>query len=440
MSQRPTRHASHSHNAHHAASYSKGNGDFVLQAAQGAGITNAKELANFMGQMQVESHGFTKAHENLRYSGQNVFKALHKRHPEMTQEDASAIAAGGPEKVAEAIYGGRRDLGNTEPGDGWKYHGRGFVQLTGRYNYERYGKALGLDLVNHPDLASEPANSAKSAVQYWKERVVARGHEHDITRATEDINGGQNSLKERKVAAAQWEVKLAHGYKPGDPEPGKTMQDIGEIQTKLRQLGYTNPDKTPLATDSQMGPNTRGALKAFQHEHHLKETGTADSTTLKAIDATLKERGVRTQAAPTTEQSNDPNRWGPPQITDSAHPGNTLFKQAQACMQAIDAKYGRTSDHQTDNAAGHMAVKAQCAGMKCIDLMELGGTSGDKIIAVQGKPGNAHSKVISVDTVAALNTPLAQSSQALAEVHAQQNQRSQQMNQPTQTQTAPALH
>jgi len=201
---------------------------------------------------------------------------------------------------------------------------------------------------------------------------------------------------------------------------------------------YGKPSRIELTYP--MGPNTRGALKAFQHEHHLKETGTADSTTLKAIDATLKERGVRTQAAPTTEQSNDPNRWGPPQITDSAHPGNTLFKQAQACMQAIDAKYGRTSDHQTDNAAGHMAVKAQCAGMKCIDLMELGGTSGDKIIAVQGKPGNAHSKVISVDTVAALNTPLAQSSQALAEVHAQQNQRSQQMNQPTQTQTAPALH
>ena len=134
-----------------------------------------------------------------------------------------------------------------------------------------------------------------------------------------------------------------------------------------------------------MGRNTRGALKAFQREHHLKETGSTDSATLKAIDATLKERGVERQVAPTTEQST--NRCEPSQIADPAHPGNMLFKQAQAGMQAIDAKFGRTSDHQTDNAAGHVAVKAQCAGMKCIDVLELGGASGDRIIAVQGMAG-----------------------------------------------------
>jgi len=127
-------------------------------------------------------------------------------------------------------------------------------------------------------------------------------------------------------------------------------------------------------------------------------------------------------------------------LNQPAHPGNALFKQAQAGMQAIDAKFGRPSDHQTDNAAGHVAVKVQCAGMKCIDHLELGGISGDKIIAIQGKLGSAHSKVISVDTVAALNTPLAQSSQALTEVHAQQqSQRPQQVNQPVQTQEAPAM-
>ncbi|WP_221885079.1 XVIPCD domain-containing protein, partial [Variovorax sp. DXTD-1] len=98
------------------------------------------------------------------------------------------------------------------------------------------------------------------------------------------------------------------------------------------------------------------------------------------------------------------------------------------------------SDHQTDNAAGHVAVKAQCAGLKCIDHLELGGTSGDKIIAVQGKLGSGLSKVVSVDTVEALNMPLAQSSQASTEVHAQQqSQRAQQVNQPVQTQEAPAM-
>jgi predicted chitinase len=287
MSQRPTRHASHPHNAHHhAAPYSKENGDFVLQAAQGAGITNAQELANFMGQMQVESHGFTKAHENLRYSGQNVFKALHKRHPEMTQEDASAIAASGSEKVAEAIYGGRRDLGNTEPGDGWKYHGRGFVQLTGRYNYERYGKALGLDLVNHPDLASEPANSAKISVQYWKERVVAHGHQHDITRATEDINGGRNSLPERKAAATQWETKLAHGYKPGDPEPGQSLQDsplFKQAKSALQEIDAQFGRKPDQLTDNAAAAIAVAALRGGLTRIDHMTLGGNDNSTIFAI-------------------------------------------------------------------------------------------------------------------------------------------------------------
>lgn len=443
--------AHNAHKPHHAAPRAgaplgKENADLLMQTAQSSSITDLKELANFMGQMHVESQAFTRMHENLNYSPERLLEKFSKRNGLETLDQAKVIVDGGPQKVAEAIYGGdwgKRpgSLGNTEPGDGYKFHGRGFVHLTGRANYEHYGKALGLDLVSNPDLAADPKIAAKVAAQYWKETVVKYGHQHDVTGATKDINGGHNGLKERKAAAAHWEGKLAHGYKPGDPEPGKTMQDIGEIQTKLRQLGYTNPDKTPLATDGHMGRNTRGALKAFQHEHHLKETGTADSATLKAIDATLKERGVQRQAAPTTEQSNDPKRGGPSQITDPAHPGNTLFKQAQAGMQAIDAKFGRPSDHQTDNAAGYVAFKAQCAGMKCIDVMELGGAHGSKIIAVQGTPGNAHSKVIDVDTMVALNTPLAQSSQAFADAHTQQqNQRSQQVNQPTQTQAAPALH
>ena len=76
----PPRHASHPHHAHRAAPYSKENGDFVLQAAQGASITDPKELANFMGQMQVESHGFTKMHENLNYSGERMLKVFPGRN------------------------------------------------------------------------------------------------------------------------------------------------------------------------------------------------------------------------------------------------------------------------------------------------------------------------------------------------------------------------
>lgn len=122
--------------------------------------------------------------------------------------------------------------------------------------------------------------------------------------------------------------------------------------------------------------------------------------------------GVRsvTSANPTTSAAASPKAG----LDSPDHSGHSLFKQAQAGMQAIDAKFGRTLNQQTDNAAGVVAVQAQSAGMTRIDVMDLGG-QGDKIIAAQGQPGSALSKVIDVPTVQALNTPLAESSQAFAD-------------------------
>jgi predicted chitinase len=323
----------------------------MLQAAQSARITDAKELANFMGQMQVESHGFTKMHENLNYSGERLLEVFPGRNGMDTLEKAKAIAADGPEKVAEAIYGGEwgkrpGKLGNAEPGDGWKYHGRGFVQLTGRDNYAHYGKALGLDLVNHPDLAAEPTNAAKIATQYWKERVVALGHQHDTTNATKDVNGHYNGLAERKAAAAHWEDKLAHGYKPGDPEPGQTLQD----------------------------------------KHH---------------------------------------------------PGHALYEQALHKLEKWNHDHHVKVDPQnTRNAAAALAVEAHQHRLTRVDHVEPN-ASGDKLIAVQGKPGAAQSKVVVVDTMAALNTPMVQSSQAFAAT--QQIHESQHGAQPVPQQAALAM-
>ena len=356
----PPRRASHPNHAHHAAPFSKENGDFVLQAAQGASITDPKELANFMGQMQVESHGFTKMHENLNYSGERMLKVFPGRNGMDTLEKANAVAAGGPEKIAEAIYGGdwgkrKGGPGNTEAGDGWKFHGRGFVQLTGRYNYEHFGKALGLDLVNHPDLAAEPANAAKIATQYWKERVVALGHQHDVTHATKDVNGRYTALADRKAAATQWETKLAHGYKPGDPEPGQTLQDKHHPGHAL--YGHA------------LYGQALHKLQKWNHDHHIK----------------------------------------------------------------VDAP-------STRNAAAALAVEAHQHGLTRIDLVAPN-DRGDKLIAVQEPLGAAPSKVVGVDTVAALNTPLAQSSQAFTVVQQAQTQQQapQQDNQQAPQQSAPAM-
>lgn len=154
---------------------------------------------------------------------------------------------------------------------------------------------------------------------------------------------------------------------------------------------------------------------------------------------------VREGASRAMDKLTHPGSWfssqtGPvPLLNDGQHPGNGFYKQALAGLEKINAERGIPSDQRTCNAAGTLAASACKSRFRQIDHVVLN-DNGGKLIAVQGQPGAALSKVIDVDTTVALNTPLAQSSQAFAEAHnLQQNQRSQQVNRPVQAQTGPAL-
>lgn len=95
-------------------------------------------------------------------------------------------------------YEGRRSLGNTEPGDGMKYKGRGFIQLTGKNNYASYGKRIGEDLVRHPELAERPDVAMKIAVAYWNDHNLnAKADKGDLVGISKAINGGLNGLASR---------------------------------------------------------------------------------------------------------------------------------------------------------------------------------------------------------------------------------------------------
>lgn len=96
-------------------------------------------------------------------------------------------------------YEGRADLGNNRPGDGYTYRGRGFIQLTGRANYKRYGEYLNLDLVNNPELAADPQVALLIAAKYWSIKNLNQfADRDDINTITKRINGGYNGLQDRK--------------------------------------------------------------------------------------------------------------------------------------------------------------------------------------------------------------------------------------------------
>lgn len=108
-------------------------------------------------------------------------------------------------KYAEEIhdgsnYEGSKMLGNTEPGDGKRFKGRGYIQITGRWNYGHYGKKVGVDLIKNPELAADPKVAADVAVAYWNERVDrAAAKRGDVKKVTYGVNGGYNGLADREA-------------------------------------------------------------------------------------------------------------------------------------------------------------------------------------------------------------------------------------------------
>lgn len=108
------------------------------------------------------------------------------------------------EIASGSAYEGRKDLGNTQPGDGMKYKGRGLIQITGRNNYLECGKALGVDLVTQPELLETNDLACRSAAWFWASHGLNDlADKGDFERITKRINGGYNGLKERQAYYAK---------------------------------------------------------------------------------------------------------------------------------------------------------------------------------------------------------------------------------------------
>ena len=120
-----------------------------------------------------------------------------------------AVEIWGP-TPAQVRYEGRRDLGNTEPGDGLLYRGRGLIQLTGRANYVEASAALGVDLIAYPELLGKPELAARSAAWFWSRHGLNEiADDGDFTKLTRRINGGTNGLEDRMALWADAKDVLA---------------------------------------------------------------------------------------------------------------------------------------------------------------------------------------------------------------------------------------
>jgi len=162
-------------------------------------ISTPARQASFIGQCQHESNNFRVLEENLHYSAAALMRVWPSRFPDL---NVASQYANNPEKIANKVYAGR--MGNTQDGDGWAFHGRGCIQLTGRDSYDRCGKALGIDFINQPQLLVDPHYAVLSAGWFWNRAGLnALADAQDLDTMTKRINGGLLGLDDRKAKIAK---------------------------------------------------------------------------------------------------------------------------------------------------------------------------------------------------------------------------------------------
>jgi hypothetical protein len=190
----------------------------------------------------------------------------------------------GDEEYFTRMYEGRTDLGNTRAGDGARYHGRGYIQLTGRSNYRAYGEKLGFPLERRPELAKTPEVAAAVLADYFKLRAVdASSVQGDWESVRRKVNGGLNGWEPFRVVVRKLET--ACGLAPGAPEAVRKRRTLllttpymkgGDVVRVQRRLGVDD--------DGEYGPVTGGAAAAWK-----RRSGYLDD----AIDTTLSEQDQR---------------------------------------------------------------------------------------------------------------------------------------------------
>lgn len=238
-------------------------------------VDTIERVAGFIAQCGHESGGFRVLSENLNYSA----KALNSIFPKYFRRagrDANEYHRQ-PEKIANVIYANRMDNGDTDSGDGWRFRGGGILQLTGRYNYTQFGKAV----EKSPDEAVEyvrtKAGALDSACWFWDTNNINKYcDDMDIVGMTKRINGGTIGLDDRKKHYLHALDVLGGDYEEPEIEYNQTIRKgsrgplVAEVQEKL--------DISPA--DGIFGPGTEKIVKHWQSSNGLVADGIVGPKTL----------------------------------------------------------------------------------------------------------------------------------------------------------------
>jgi len=157
-------------------------------------INNPQRIAMFLAQIGHESGGLKHVKENLNYKASTLLKVF----PKYFRDKDPADYAGKQEKIANLVYSSRMGNGNEDSGDGYKYRGRGLIQLTGHDNYNSFANSMGMGIDETVSYLETPEGAAMSAAWFWNSRKLNTvADAGDVVKATKLINGGTIGLEER---------------------------------------------------------------------------------------------------------------------------------------------------------------------------------------------------------------------------------------------------
>lgn len=168
----------------------------IPEVQQKFGIDTAVELSHFLAQCGHESGGFKAVSENLNYGAKGLLGIFKKYFP--TEAKAKEYERK-PEKIANLVYGGRMGNGPEASGEGWKYRGRGYIQLTGKSNYSEFDKVVAEDIISNPDLVATKY-PLLSAAWFFHKNCLKRcvdATDATVTSVTKCVNGGTIGLADR---------------------------------------------------------------------------------------------------------------------------------------------------------------------------------------------------------------------------------------------------
>ena len=425
----------------------------LVQAAISAGIDRPDELAAFMANMTHESLDLQRLEESFRYTksiDQIKVASAHRRYsPEELDGARLEALSGQPESLARMMYGAR--MGNDDAGDGYRFRGRGYTQLTGRDNYERVGEALGLDIVNHPERAAIPENAEKIAVHFWKTAVPVEARA-DIEKSMLAINGGRNGEADRRTRFAEWSTYLTpetiEAIRSGREVPEAEQRNVSQqpqaafsdgmfnlgdrgvgveaLQRQLIQAGYTGKDGQPLKPDGDFGANTKHAVEELQRAHGLEIDGKAGMRSLRALADELQ-NGRPAPKLPEPERA-------PGRFEDASLGRDPLFQSLRGHVQTMDRGMGRTPDEASDRVAAALTAEWRANGLTArpdgVVLGQKGGSAqpGEYVFAYSGS-SERPSDWVGVKTAEAVQTPVDQSLAKAETLQRQQAMEAQQMAQ-----------